>query len=286
MKFILLVLVADFCYTNLHAFSLQQIQRQCGVPAIKPDTSTNIIGGKDAIPYSWPWQVSLFMHGGFMCGGTLITNQWVITAAHCVAFDKNPEAYTVKLGVFNNSRIDEDGEIISDVTEVNSHPDFDISKIINDVALIKLTDPVKFTDHISPVCLPTSQDEELPRAGTNLFTTGWGRVNNRTDTWELSDNLKQVALPLMSTEQCKARNAVNPIFDEKIQICAGFDQGGKGICQGDIGGPAMFQTEDGSWKQVGIISYMQQFKCASPTSAYTKISAMMDFIKQYVKDLP
>jgi len=284
MKFLLLLLGAGLCCNNSLAFPEQKTVRKCGVPAVKPDTSTNIVGGKDAIPYSWPWQISIFEDGEHNCGATLITSEWVMTAAHCVS-EKNPGLYTIKLGVFNNSRIDEDGEIISNVTEVHRHPDFDYGKLINDIALMKLANPVEFTDHISPVCLPTNQDEELPRAGTNLFTTGWGRVN--ASTYEFPTSLKQVMLPLMSTETCKAKNNVNPIFDEKLHICAGFDQGGKGICHGDSGGPAMYQTEDGSWIQIGINCFVQMGRCASPSgSGYTKVSAMMDYVKKYVKDLP
>jgi len=298
MKFLTFLLVAGYCYTSL-AFSIKQAQRRCGIPSIKPDTSTNVVGGKDVIPYSWPWQISLLMAGNHRCGGALITNEWVMTAAHCVD-QRYPQVYKIRLGVFynsldmattpstpnENSQVGEDGEIISKVIEIHSHPNYDPG-LTNDIALLKLANPVKVTDHISPVCLPTTQDEELPTAGTNLFSTGWGRVSAVEDERELSRTLKQVLLPLMSTEKCKERNAENPKFDEKVHLCAGFDQGGKGICHGDSGGPAVFQTEDGTWKQIGITSFVQKGTCASPSgSGYTKVSAMMDFVKQYVKDLP
>jgi len=280
MKFILAALLAGFCYAS----PTLQIKRQCGSPAIKPDTSTNIVGGKDAIPYSWPWQVGIFRSNGplFNCGGTLIANQWIMTAAHCV-INNIPKLYKVKLGVFNNTRDDEPGETVSNVAEIYAHRGYDFEKLINDIAVVKLSSPVEYTDHISPICLPNI-DEELPAADTNVFTTGWGRVN--PSNWESSRTLKQVLMPLMSTEKCKARIGY-PKFDEKLHICAGFDEGGKGICHGDSGGPGMIQNEDGTWKQIGINCYVPQATCATAAgSGYTRVSAFVDYVKQYVKDLP
>jgi len=273
-------LLAVFCLVS--AVPIEQApERKCGVPAIKPDTSTNIVGGKNAIPYSWPWQVSIRLGSSHNCGGTLITNQWVLTAAHCAT--TRPSAYSVVLGVFAKAKNDEPGEIISNVTEVYQHPKYSSSKLTSDIALMKLGKPIEYTDHISPLCLPT-QNEALPKAGTDVQIIGWG--NTKAPSSEPSPTLKQVALPLMSTEECKARNPRNPVFDETAHLCVGLEQGGKGACHGDSGSSASVQLSDGSWHQIGIASYVQNGQCASKSgTGYTRVSSYIDFVKEHVKEL-
>jgi len=278
-----LVIIALTFAVCIYADAAAVEKRQCGIPAIKPDTSTDIVGGKDAIPYSWPWQVLLRRNNIPFCGASLITNQWLITAAHCV-FDSKPSAFSAVLSVFNKTRNDEPGEQISSITQFHVHPEFEPQNLVNDIALMKLSSPVNFTDHISPVCLSSIQGEELPAVGTNVFITGWG--NTKVPSRDPSATLKQAVVPLMSTEVCRVRNPAYPKFDEKAHFCIGFDRGGKGACHGDSGGPAMFQTPDGSWKQIGITSFGQYGVCASPAgTGYTKVPSYVDFIKKYVHDL-
>jgi len=250
----------------------KQAERKCGVPIVKPDTSTDIVGGKDAIPYSWPWQAHLVLNGKWWCAATLISNQWVMTGEPCVE-ENGPSAFQVKLGVFNKSRNDEPGELISTVSEIHSHPEYEVS-------LMKLSRPVEFTNHIIPICLPI-QDEKLPAVGSNVFMIGWG--NTQLPSRNHSETLKQAVVPLVSDEKCEA---AMEWFDAKIEFCVGLENGNRSLCNGDSGGPALMQTEDGSWKQIGIANYMQQFGCLQPGySGFTKVAPFIDFIKQYVRDL-
>jgi len=254
---------------------------KCGVPAIKPDTSTDIVGGKDSIPHSWPWQVMTSIG----CGATLITDQWVLTAAHCIS-SRNPKSNTVRLGVFDKTK-KEPGQLSAEVSEVYVHPNYTGSSPVvwnsHDIALLKLAKPVEFTDHISPICLPTVQDE-LPAAGTDTFIIGWG--NTKVPSRDPSPTVKQVMVPLVAQETCKARNTDDFKFNEKLEICVGFDKGGKGACHGDSGGPALIQNADGTWKQIGVTSWVHKGQCAGPThTVYAKVSAFLDFIRQYVKDV-
>jgi len=273
MNLSILLLAAAISLTSAVPLE-KQAERKCGVPVIKPDTSTDIVGGKDAIPYSWPWQVHLVLDGRWWCGATLITNQWVLTAKHCVE-GNGPKAFRVKLGVFNKLKNDEPGEVIADVTEIHNHPTYNIS-------LMKLSSPVEFTDHIIPICLPT-QDEQLPAVGTNVFTVGWG--NTKLPSSVDSNTLKQVAMPLVSDQKCEAA-IKHKRFDSKTELCIGFENGNKTVCHGDSGGSALVQIEDGSWKQIGITYYVQNLSCLQPGySGFTKVAYFLDFIKQYVHDL-
>jgi len=182
----------------------------CGSPAIEPDTSTNIIGGKAAIPYSWPWSAALCVKQGnqcnLRCGGSLISNQWIMTAGHCFQKTESPTKFAFKLGVFDQTKQNEDGELVLDITEFHIHPKYNGGGGTNpptyDITLVKLKDPVQFNDHISPVCLPSKQNEELPPAETTAFLTGWGRIKN-SNSAPANPTLQQVAVPVVSREKCK-----------------------------------------------------------------------------------
>jgi len=278
MRIIIGLLCATlYCYTEALPAD-KYLFAACGTPAIKPDTSSDIVGGKVAIPYSWPWQVFL---GG--CGGTLVSNEWVLTAAHCAPGMKGS---SIKLGVYNKTSNAEPGETIIKVSEVHVHPKYSSTLGNYDAALLKLATPVTFTDHISPICIPTTQDEDLPPADSNVFIIGWG--NTKAPSSVSSIPLKQALVPLVAQEQCIKRLKINALrfpFDEKTEICVGFDKGGTGACHGDSGGPALVQNADGTWKQIGITSWVRDGICASPNySVYAKVAAFVDFIKEYVKN--
>jgi len=289
MRILVFLISITCCFANPIRFS----NRTCGVPAIKPDTSTNIVGGKEAIPYSWPWQVfvdkKLFI-GHLLCGGTLISNQWVLTAGHCVKSifgTGKPDQFTVKLGVFNNERNDEPGEQVLRISEVRVHPKFSgsIFDPRYDVALLKLEKAVEFDDHISPVCLPAALNADLPAAGTATFVTGWGNTEAEAPILTGVHTLQQVSIPIVSMEKCKI--AYPGAISEDLMFCAGPEEGGKGSCRGDSGGPIAFQdpANDGKWTQIGIVSFGKG--CAQPGlyGVNSRISGFIDFIQEYVKDL-
>ena len=137
----------------------------CGIQAIKPDESLRIVGGTVVIPNSWPWQVGL-KKGGFFCGGSLINNQWIVTAAHC---ETSVTGLSIHLGD-HNIDVDNSGETRISAARWISHPQYNEDTINNDIALIKLRTPVQFSDRIKPVCLPHGRQAIV---GTSGFTTGW-----------------------------------------------------------------------------------------------------------------
>jgi len=293
MKILAVLIFAAVAFANPISKDQAAPVAKCGVPAIKPDTSTNIIGGKDAIPYSWPWQVTIYRkrnatYFSHTCGASLISNQWILSAAHCFA-DTTLENYLIKLGVYNQFNADEPGEKILKLSEIHVNPKFN-RQLKYDISVLKLAEPVEFTDHISPVCLPTKQDEEQPTGGTGVFLTGWGKTRpgpSGDPNVPIGTNLQQLSIPVLSSEKCES---VVGTDRAQVMLCfGGPEYKGKGSCFGDSGGPAVFQNpaNSGQFQQIGITSFGTGAGGATCEgySVYTKVSSSLDFIRQYVQDV-
>ncbi|CAG5849360.1 unnamed protein product [Menidia menidia] len=167
----------------------------CGVPATPPQVTghARIVNGEEAVPHSWPWQVSLQQSNGFhFCGGSLINENWVVTAAHC-----NVRTYhQVVAGEHNKGYgSNEDVQVIKPA-KVFTHPKWNAYTINNDIALIKLSTPARLGTNVSPVCLAEAADN-FP-AGMTCVTSGWGLTHYAAPN--TPNNLQQAALPLL--QQC------------------------------------------------------------------------------------
>ncbi|KAF5901494.1 forkhead-associated domain-containing protein 1-like, partial [Clarias magur] len=189
----------------------------CGRPTYTPIVN-RVVGGDDVRPYSWPWQISLqYSSGGnwyHTCGGTLIADQWVLTAAHCISFSRT---YRVYVGKHSLNTANEAGSIAISAAKIFVHEEWDSQRIRNDIALIKLQSRVQFSDKIMPACLP---DNGLVLPGDYpCYVTGWGRL------WTggpLADNLQQALLPVVSHAVCSRSDWWSTLVTEKM-VCAGGD---------------------------------------------------------------
>ncbi|XP_077063982.1 chymotrypsin-like protease CTRL-1 isoform X2 [Siphateles boraxobius] len=241
----------------------------CGVPAIKPQTiGSKIVNGQNAISGSWPWQVSLQTPNGFhFCGGSLINQNWVLTAAHCgvvVGYHR------VILGEHDRGSNVEPIQVKL-VSKVIKHPLYSSSTINNDIALLKLASPVVYTPRISPVCLAPSTINILP--GTRCFTTGWGA----TETTLSPLILQQTGLPIMSPAVCRQIWGQSKITD--AMICAGAS--GSSSCMGDSGGPLVCERS-GVWTLVGSVSWGLSTCDTRFPGVYARISQQRSWIDRTI----
>ncbi|CAN7939699.1 unnamed protein product, partial [Ixodes hexagonus] len=249
---------------------------RCGVPPIQPalDAEDRILGGATAVPGSWPWQAQLRDHLGVYCGGTLISDQHVLTAAHCLKIYSLRGIY-VSLGAHHRTR-KEDGEQWLPIEEVCIHPQYDRTVKafkVPDIAIVKLRQKVNMTSAIQPACLPKSGDE-LP-AGETLYVTGWGGTDGLSRT--LSSELKQAMVKAIPADVCREKWRF-PGMSELI--CAGPEYGS--ACKGDSGGPVV-RKEDGKWTVRGIVS-TSPFICGTMfgPQTFVKVSAYTEnFIGPY-----
>ncbi|KFM79841.1 Plasminogen, partial [Stegodyphus mimosarum] len=258
------------------------ISNECGNTPIKPktfDSSDRIVGGEEAIPHSWPWQVSLqdviVEPSGHSCGGTLINSQWVLTAAHCFLDNAEPSMFRLHLGAhhkYNKAK----GEQIRYAEKIIGFPDLEDDELANkveilkdDIALVKLNAPVKFTDTVQPACLPNLGWKLKP--GTRCFVTGWGETRGTGH----STVLKQTPVTVISTKNCT--------YDPRHQICV--DQPKSSACHGDSGGPLACQVES-KWFVMGDTSFttadnFESGLCALPQNkvVFSKVADKADWIK-------
>ncbi|XP_032342657.1 chymotrypsinogen B isoform X2 [Camelus ferus] len=240
----------------------------CGVPTIQPVLSglSRIINGEDAVPGSWPWQVSLQDSTGFhFCGGSLISEDWVVTAAHCGVTTSD----VVVAGEFDQGSDAEDIQVLT-IAKVFKNPNFSLLTVLNDITLLKLSTPARFSQTVSAVCLP-SADDDFP-AGMQCATTGWGKT--KYNAIKTPDKLQQATLPLLSNGDCK-KYWGSKITD--VMICAGAS--GVSSCMGDSGGPLVCQ-ENGGWTLVGIVSWGSSICSTSTPAVYARVTALIPWVQE------
>uniref|UniRef100_A0A7N8X068 Peptidase S1 domain-containing protein n=1 Tax=Mastacembelus armatus TaxID=205130 RepID=A0A7N8X068_9TELE len=230
----------------------------CGTSPI----NNKIVGGEDASPGSWPWQVSLHKSGRHACGGSLINREWVMSAAHCFS---STNRWQVFLGR-QNQEGKNPNEVSRTVDRIILYPSYESNTDNNDIALLRLSSPVQFTDYIRPVCLAASGS--VFNNGTVSWVTGWGLCS-----------LFSVPLPPPQTLQCNCLLGVGRVTDN--MICAGALAGGKDSCQGDSGGP-MVSKQGSIWIQSGIVSF--GFGCARPNlpGVYSRVSRYESWINSHI----
>ncbi|CAG12258.1 unnamed protein product, partial [Tetraodon nigroviridis] len=232
----------------------------CGIAV----TNGRIVGGVASSPGSWPWQVSLHDFGRFLCGGSLITDQWVLTAAHCV---EDPAGITVYLGRHSQAGSNP-GQESRRVQQAVCHSSYNFLTFDNDICLLQLSAPLNFTASIFPVCLAAA--DSTFHSGTSSWITGWGK---KTDG-QFADILQEVAVQVVGNNQCRC--SYQELTDN--MMCAGVAEGGKDACQGDSGGPLVSRGNASVWIQSGIVSFGDG--CGQPgvPGVYTRVSRFQTWI--------
>ncbi|KAK1898430.1 Chymotrypsin-C [Dissostichus eleginoides] len=244
----------------------------CGQPTIAPVVS-RVVGGEDVRPNSWPWQISLqYNRQGewrHTCGGTLISDQWVLTAAHCISSGRE---YRVAMGKHNLIET-EQSAVFMGTSNIVVHEKWNPFFIRNDIALIKLESPVSSSDSIMAACLPPA-GFTLPH-DEPCYVTGWGRVYTGGP---IADILQQALLPVVDHATCTKSDWWGAQVKETM-VCAGGDGVVSG-CNGDSGGPLNCRRTDGAWEVQGIVSFGSGLSCNFPKkpTVFTRVSSYIDWI--------
>jgi hypothetical protein len=223
-----------------------------------------IVGGQDADAREFQYQV--FLHGGgYTCGGVLIADRFVLTAAHCGDYMD-----MVIIGAHTLNNKEECRETRTVVRRVD-YPTYNNPTYAQDIALLELDAPSEYT----PIKLFTHQPdlENLEAAGTMLTVSGWGRLS---DGGPAANVLQKAQVPVISNAECQAKYPEETITDS--MFCAAYPGGGVDACQGDSGGPIVGVDSLGDYYLVGLVSWGYGCARATRPGVYTRVSTFHDWV--------
>jgi len=201
----------------------QSATRPCGTMRSYFSTESRIVGGEAASEYAWPWQIYLSLNGQFICGGTLVDKQNVVTAAHCISGQSdNANDFLVRVGAHNMARQGYYAGTVYTVSSIFVHENYVSAEYGYDIAIVRLTYPVDLSDTVNVICLPPASNFNV-RIYSPVVITGFGLT---TEDGKLPYTLQQAIIQLLPT--CDVYSS----FDSSTQICAGLPGGGKDTCQG------------------------------------------------------
>ncbi|XP_055637867.1 transmembrane protease serine 9-like [Toxorhynchites rutilus septentrionalis] len=249
----------------------------CGMKNGNPD-SERIVGGHNADPNEWPWIVALFNNGRQFCGGSLIDDIHILTAAHCVAHMSSWDVarLSAKLGDHNIRTNTEVQHVERRIKRLVRHRGFDSRTLYNDVAVLTMDKPVPFSKSVRPVCLP--EGSSRTPAGMTATVIGWGSLRENGPQPSI---LQEVNLPIWSNNDCSSKyGAAAPGGIIESMLCAG--QAAKDSCSGDSGGPLM--VNNGRWTQVGIVSWGIGCGKGQYPGVYSRVTSFMPWITKNTQD--
>ncbi|XP_013871339.1 ST14 transmembrane serine protease matriptase a [Austrofundulus limnaeus] len=245
----------------------------CGTRTLK---SSRIVGGENADAGEFPWQVSLHIkNSGHVCGASLISPTWLVTASHCVQDEgalklSKPGTWEVYLGLYTQG-VTGSPVVKRNLKQVISHPYYNPFTFDNDIALMELDSPVTYSDHIRPICLPAAQHQF--NTGDTVWISGWGASREGGGVEKV---LQKAQVRFINQTIC------NSLMAGQItsrMMCAGVLTGGVDACQGDSGGPL---SSPGT-KRVflaGVVSWGDGCGRRDKPGVYTTVTKYLGWIKE------
>nr|AAB37260.1 early trypsin precursor [Culex quinquefasciatus]AAK50138.1 early trypsin [Culex quinquefasciatus] len=227
-------------------------------------TEGRIVGGFEVDIKDVPYQVSLRSFGSHICGGSIISKRWILTAAHCASSADRPKE-TIRVG---SSEKGSGGQILK-LKRIVQHPQYDGSIIDYDFSLLELAEELELDDSHTTIALP-EQDEPVTD-GAICRVSGWGNTQSSAQSNKF---LRATDVPSVNQDKCSEAysdfGGVTPRM-----ICAGYQEGGKDACQGDSGGPLV-----SGGKLVGVVSWGYGCAVAGYPDVYSQIASVRDWIKE------
>ncbi|XP_033208181.1 serine protease snake-like [Belonocnema kinseyi] len=246
-----------------------------------------IVGGVKTKPQEFPHMAAIGFGNGsnisWQCGGSVISENFILTAAHCLESPDNGPASKVRAGTINIKSVDT-GMQERDVIERINHPDYKLPSRYNDIALLKLNKPLELNANVRPACLEIAPQPP----GKSAIATGFGKTSY--ENAEGSDDLMKVQLDYVSQENCTNSfksdigSKQMPVGITLTMLCAGIMEGGKDTCQGDSGGPLQRVLSEPycMYSIVGITSFGKFCAFKNSPAVYSRVSSYLDWIEGIV----
>lgn len=254
----------------------------CGLKRAEP----RILGGHVSQAGAWPWLVAM-VHapsGRAFCGASLINSRFLITAGHCAAL-LPIHLLEVWLGSHDLSHFLEEGRMVRTVSKIIIHEEFHSRSLRNDIALLRLAEPVRSSYAVRPICLPPNRTFDTGLAAGNDSSTGvvagWGLTK---EDGKPSSRVMEVRLPFLKVSRCRdLYESINPVSDYMLCTFYNASSGIKDACKGDSGGPLVVEGADGRWVQAGVVSFGYGCGRRGYPGVYTRLSRYLLWV--YVKIL-
>uniref|UniRef100_F6ZZG1 Peptidase S1 domain-containing protein n=2 Tax=Monodelphis domestica TaxID=13616 RepID=F6ZZG1_MONDO len=243
------------------------INSGCGLGKDPSFLTERIFGGKASKKGSWPWQASLQVDNHHICGASLISDRWLLTAAHCFTNNKNPRRWTATFGSTLSPAL-----MKRNVQSIITHENYASYKYEDDIAVVLLSTPVTFSYDIHSVCLPEATFEAMPQE--TVVITGWGATKA---SGSFPNNLQEAQIEIINNDVCNRINVYGGAVSSGM-ICAGFLLGQIDACEGDSGGPLVI-PQNGLWYIIGVVSWGIDCGKENKPGIYTKVAHYRNWIK-------
>ncbi|CAN8209196.1 unnamed protein product [Coccothraustes coccothraustes] len=260
----------------------------CGLRPLTSDEErglTRVVGGKSAEAGAWPWLVSIqdpsVSGTGHLCGGSLISAKWVLTAAHCFAESRNISAMRLLIGA---TQLTEPGPgaQVRLIERLLVHKEYSPADQSNDIALLELNEPVQCSSYIQLACVPNATVNVAQLE--SCYVAGWGATSARSQ--KSSDVLQEAKVHLIDVQVCNSSEWYQGDVHSH-NLCAGYPEGGIDTCQGDSGGPLMCKDNNADFFWVvGVTSWGRGCARAKRPGIYTSVQHFYDWILLQMDLLP
>uniref|UniRef100_A0A8C2V6G2 Transmembrane serine protease 9 n=1 Tax=Chinchilla lanigera TaxID=34839 RepID=A0A8C2V6G2_CHILA len=242
---------------------------ECGLrPAWR--AAGRIVGGAEAAPGEFPWQVSLRENSEHFCGATIVGARWLVSAAHCFNEFQDPAEWEAHAGSTALSSA-EAGSVRMRVARIARHPLYNADTADFDAAVLELARPLPLGRHIQPACLPAASHAFPP--GSKCLISGWGYL--KEDVLVKPEVLQKATVELLDQALCAS--LYGPSLTDRM-LCAGYLDGKVDSCQGDSGGPLVCEEPSGRFFLAGIVSWGIGCAEARRPGVYARVTRLREWI--------
>ncbi|GBM38026.1 Clotting factor B [Araneus ventricosus] len=256
---------------------------------VSSDKRPSVAGGEESQLGAWPWMAGIYTRNfgieNFLCGAAIINKRHLVTAAHCFRTRGGarvlPTRFTVRVG---SIKVLEGIQHL--IESIIIHPQYLPREHYNDIAVIRLKEPINFESNVRPICLPSSPEIRRKKLlGKEVTVTGWG---DQDFGGKRATILREVSVKVINASSCDksyepVRGSTLPRGITRQFICAGVPEGGKDACQRDSGGPLML-LENSVWILVGVVSFGFQCARAEYPGVYTRVTDYLDWLEEVASE--